>query len=261
MPVERTMTWYHTIDLPSGPTAGEYDHRPVVDKIPWPASLAGMRCLDVGTHDGFWAFEMERRGAAEVLAIDVASPDLIDWPEPRPALSPEIYGFIAERKAAFRVAKQALGSRVEHRYVSVYDLDPQDVGEFDVVFVGTLLHHLRDPVGALMAIRKVCRGQILVSGVVSLGTSLLLPRFPVTSLLDFPNEPFWAVPNVAGLRRQIESAGFDVERRGPLHVQPNGAGRRADPMPRTLAGLRTLPRRLMFRRGAVHVCMRARPNC
>ncbi|MBA2496370.1 MAG: methyltransferase domain-containing protein [Acidimicrobiia bacterium] len=256
---ERTVTWYHTIELPSGPTNGEYDLRQIVDKVPWPPSLPGARCLDVGTHDGFWAFEMERRGADEVMATDIATPDLIDWPEPRPVLPPEIFEFVADRKTAFHLAKKALGSAVEHRYVSVYDLDPGDVGQFDVVFIGTLLHHLRDPVGALMAIRRVCRGQLLVSAVVSLTKSILLPATPLTELLDFPGKPLWAIPNIAGLRRQIESAGFEVERRGPLHFQPTGGGRLHDPLSRTLAGLRTLPSQLMLRKGVPHVCMLARP--
>jgi hypothetical protein len=37
---------------------------PTVERLPWPSSLAGMRCLDIGTMDDFWAFELERRGAA-----------------------------------------------------------------------------------------------------------------------------------------------------------------------------------------------------
>jgi len=142
------------------------------------------------------------------------------------------------RRPAF--AREAPGSSVEHRFLSVYDLDPDEVGQFDVVFIGTLLHHLRDPVGALMAIRRVCRGQLLVSGVVS---------------RDCPQRP---VGNIAGLRRQIESAGFAVERRGPLHFQPTGGARVRDPLPRTLAGVRILPTQAMLRKGVPHVCMRAR---
>ena len=47
------LTWYHTIDLGGGlVTPGEYDTRAAVAQIPFPASLAGRRCLDVGTHDG-----------------------------------------------------------------------------------------------------------------------------------------------------------------------------------------------------------------
>jgi len=258
--LERSITWYHTIELPTGPTDGEYDLRGVVDKVPWPVSLAGARCLDVGTHDGFWAFEMERRGAHDVMAIDIATPDLIDWPEPRPALSAELHQFIADRKLAFGLAKEALGSNVEHRYVSVYDLDPEDVGHFDFVFIGTLLHHLRDPMGALMAIRRVCRGQLLVNSVVSLTKSVFMPWAPVVELQDFPGQPLWGIPNLAGLRRQVESAGFEIVRRGPLHFQPTGASRIHHPLPRTLASLRVVPSQLMMRRGVPHIGLLARPS-
>ena len=55
--------WYHTLDLGSGVvTEGMFDLRPVVDRYGLPARMDGMRALDVGTWDGFWAFEMERRG-------------------------------------------------------------------------------------------------------------------------------------------------------------------------------------------------------
>src|SRR5438067_4479740 len=58
------IAWYHTIELPGGViTPGEYDTRVAARKVGLPADLDGNRCLDVGTHDGFWAFEMERRGA------------------------------------------------------------------------------------------------------------------------------------------------------------------------------------------------------
>lgn len=256
----RSLTWYHTIDLPTGPTDGEYDLRGVVDKVPWPTSLTGARCLDVGTHDGFWAFEMERRGAGEVLAIDIATPDLIDWPEPRPVLPASVYEFIADRKSAFGVAKEALASFVEHRYLSVYDLDPDDVGQFDFVFIGTLMHHLRDPMGALMAIHRVCRGKLLVNSVVSLTKTAFMPWAPVVELQDFPGQPLWGIPNIAGLRRQVESAGFAIERRGPLHFQRTGPRFIHHPLPRTLGGLRVLPSQLMMRRGAPHVGVLARPS-
>ena len=38
--------------------------------MPWP-DVRGKRCLDVGTYDGFLAFELERRGAASVVATDI----------------------------------------------------------------------------------------------------------------------------------------------------------------------------------------------
>ena len=70
--------WYHTLELAPGVvTPGWFDLRDMPDKVGLPASLAAQRCLDVGTFDGFWAFAMERRGAAEVVAADV--PDPAEW--------------------------------------------------------------------------------------------------------------------------------------------------------------------------------------
>src|SRR3954451_21387502 len=74
------LLWYHTIDLPEDVvTPGWFDLRPVVDVMPWP-DLQGKRCLDIGTYDGFLAFEMERRGAREVVAVDINDHTKWDWP-------------------------------------------------------------------------------------------------------------------------------------------------------------------------------------
>jgi len=59
----RELSWYHSLELEPGyVTEGMFDLRPVVDRYGLPARMDGMRALDVGTWDGFWAFEMERRG-------------------------------------------------------------------------------------------------------------------------------------------------------------------------------------------------------
>ncbi len=69
------LQWYHTLELAPGVvTPGWLDHRPILERIPLPRRLDGMRCLDVATFNGFWAFEMERRGASEVVAVDVLDP-------------------------------------------------------------------------------------------------------------------------------------------------------------------------------------------
>src|SRR6476659_6979467 len=73
--------WYHSLDLGNGVrTNGMFDHASVLGRYPIPADLTGKRCLDVGTMDGFWAFEMERRGAAAVTALDLEGPAALDWP-------------------------------------------------------------------------------------------------------------------------------------------------------------------------------------
>jgi len=252
------VVWYHTLELPGGiVTPGEYDLRGVPDQIPFPSSLAGQRCLDVGVRDGFWAFTMEQRGAVEVVGIDVQDERRLDWPYPVPDLQPARHN-LDSRRSAFRTAATALESSVEHRDLSVYDLDPDDVGEFDFVFVGTILLHLRDPVAALAAIRKVCRGYVLINDVVSIALTVLRPKSPTAALMTLA-EPFWWIPNVAALHRYARAAGFDVtsSSRRPYLIR-NGPGRQHPPLRRRQAAGK-VHRQLLMRRGSPHAWLTARP--
>ena len=66
--------WYHTIEIAPGVrTPGLVDLRSVAPRV-LPDDLSGVRALDVGTFDGFWAFELERRRAAEVVAAGDVRP-------------------------------------------------------------------------------------------------------------------------------------------------------------------------------------------
>ena len=142
--------WYHTIDVAPGVTTpGWFDLRPIVDLMPWP-DVRGKRCLDIGTYDGYLAFELEKRGAAEVIATDVEDHLLWDWPPDYRAKDlPRDPGFSGPPKGdGFRLVKELTGSKVEWRALNIYDLDPADIGTFDVVVCGSLLLHLRDPSAA-----------------------------------------------------------------------------------------------------------------
>src|SRR3954465_13997704 len=137
MPAPEALRWYHTLELPGGVvTPGEYDLRPVVDRLPWPTSLAGMRCLDVGSRNGFYAFEMERRGAAEVVSLDVDDPADIHMPASAPAAE-AIAAEVRAGNEGFDLAREALGSRVERVYRTVYELDASWAGRFDFAVLGT----------------------------------------------------------------------------------------------------------------------------
>lgn len=154
--------WYHVMDLPGIVTPGKTDHRREAALYGLPANMGGLRALDVATYDGFWAFEMERRGA-DVVAADLAWVSQLDWPERvRGWLTPDPDSRFG---AGFSLAKELLGSRVERREISVYDLRPDTVGTFDVVFMSDLLQHLRDPQAALEAVYTVVRpGGLLILG-------------------------------------------------------------------------------------------------
>jgi tRNA (mo5U34)-methyltransferase len=258
--------WYHSIELAPGEvTPGWFDTRGAAAKVPLPARLDGKRCLDVGTWDGFWAFEMERRGAGEVVAIDIDDPDQWDWP-PRERLEPDrlalqVLAAVKGRGEGFRIAHERLGSKVERQTLSVYDLDPTKLGHFDVVFLGSLLLHLRDPVLALERIRSVCAGVAVIADTVELLPSLRYPRKPVARLAAL-DRPWWWQPNRAALLRMIQSAGFTIDEATHIYFIPTGKGHPKAP-------LRSLPRKLttpqgreeliVAIKGVPHVAVRARP--
>ena len=200
-------TWYHTIDLPDGSaTPGWIDTRPVAPLVPWPSSLRGGRCLDVGTFDGFWAFEMERRGAAEVVAIDVDDPERLDFANDYKTAGPEhIKEIGAERGPGFAEAKAALGSSVERRNRSVYELDPIEDGRFDVALCGCILLHLRDPVLALERIRDVCANTLVLIEEVSAKLEIVAPRYPSAAVRPFTDE--WWVANSPGMEKVCSGQG------------------------------------------------------
>jgi tRNA (mo5U34)-methyltransferase len=218
--LEANPVWYHTLELAPGVvTPGYIDLRPVAPRLLAP-DLHGLRALDVGTFDGFWAFELERRGAREVLGIDVLDPHRWDWPVGSDEETVRAIGLRMASGDGFEVARAALGSSVTRLDRSVYDLDPAEVGRFDLVYLGSLLVHLRDPVAALERVRSVCDGTIVVVDGIDLPLTLRAPRIPV-SRLDARGRPWWWYPNLAGLGRLVEAGGFElVERPRALFVPP-----------------------------------------
>lgn len=238
--------WYHAIEVAPGVvTPGWFDLRPVVDRLPWP-DVAGRRCLDIGTHDGFLAFELERRGAAEVVATDIADHEQWDWPPHLGERGPEYLRHAAglRKGLGFDIARRLLGSTARLEEISVYDLSPTEVGEFDVVVCGSLLLHLRDPLRALAAIRSVCGGWFLSTNQVDLVPSVCHRHRPLVRLDGVSDICQWWLPNAAGHRRMVEASGFALERESALYSVPFGPSHEA--MGRT-------PRRLAEKlvRGAV----------
>jgi tRNA (mo5U34)-methyltransferase len=254
-------SWYHSIEVAPGVvTPGAFDTRRVVDRLPWP-EVRGRRCLDVGTYDGFLAFELERRGAAEVIATDIADHEHWDWEVGQRSLGLEYMRAVvgAAPGSGARVASSLLGSSVSFEQLSVYDLDPERVGTFDVVVCGSLLLHLRDPLRALAAIRSVCRGELLCTNHVELALTLLSPRRPLFRLDGTGGLTQWWLCNTAGHRRLLEASGFELVRESRLYSEPFGpAHHRSRRSPR--GWLTSLARRaLAGGDGVPHHAILARP--
>jgi tRNA (mo5U34)-methyltransferase len=216
--------WYHSMDLAPGVvTPGWFDLRPIVDRLPWP-DVRGKRCLDVGTSNGFLAFELERRGADEVVAVEIASHEQWDWEEHVGELGPQYQRHAEgpEPGLGFKLARELLGSSVRLERATVYQLEPSTLGRFDVVVCGSLLLHLRDPLGALAAIRSVCDDVLLSANQVDLLRSVVRRRLPLFRLDGTSGIAQWWLPNAAGHRQLLRAAGFEILRESGLYAIPFG---------------------------------------
>jgi tRNA (mo5U34)-methyltransferase len=73
----RHPTWYHRIELAPGlVTPGVHDSQSglrILDGLGLPRDCSGLRVLDIGCRDGYFAFELGRRKAT-VVGLDDADP-------------------------------------------------------------------------------------------------------------------------------------------------------------------------------------------
>ncbi|MBA2372237.1 MAG: hypothetical protein H0V71_11415 [Chloroflexi bacterium] len=258
VPAITQLRWYHTIDLGGGVTTpGRYDHRPIVNALPWP-DLRGLRCLDVGSRDGFFAFEMERRGAAEVVSLDIDDPSDVDFPGFRPP-EDDIKHELDLGNRAFEFARAALGSRVQREMLSVYKLQPEAFGTFEFATLGTLLLHLRDPVRALSAVKTVLAGPLLLNEAIAPNLNVIRRR-PVAEAVMPPGLPFWWCVNPGGLERLVNAAGFEVAARGRPYILRNGQGAQRPKLRHCFRRpFRDTLSNLIKMRGDLHYWLLARP--
>ena len=210
--------WYHTIALPGGVvTPGQVDLRPAAPKL-LADSLAGQRALDVGTFDGFWAFELERRGA-QTVAIDVDALASAQWPPlNRPRLERLTADWDLQLGRGFAIAHGALGSAVQRVVCDVYDVTPDRIGgPVDVIFAGAIMIHLRDPVRALEALLSCLKpgGTLVQMEHFSVRNTLLAPRRPTGDFQPLRSDFNWTLANLSLLKAWPWAAGFvDVRRLG-----------------------------------------------
>jgi tRNA (mo5U34)-methyltransferase len=221
--------WFHSIDIGDGiVTPGtcppEY-LRHLWDTMKLPDDLHGARVLDVGTYDGFFAFECERRGA-DVVAIDIHPADC----------------------RCFALARTLRGSRVDYRQMSVYDVRVERLdGPFDLVLCLGVYYHLRHLFLALDNLWTITKGQLRLEThviddrlILADGTTTRLsevdPRLQQTPIYrfyrfnelggDYSN---WFGGNVAAVLESLSSAGFDAELLGTWNDRAMfGAGKNPD---------------------------------
>jgi len=227
--VDPNIQFYMKVPLGDGSyTNGRIDYTGHADMLGISSvDLRGQRVLDIAANDGFWSFWAERRGA-DVLAIDVDGFDGYDWgfggppDEVRSRISNNEYSQWRDAGAGFKALHDHFRSNVERRTLSIYDLDPSQHGEFDLVFNYGLLYHLRHPLLSLDTVRKVCRGAMILE------THIVNDRSSVALSVFYHDDVFrgwtnWAGPTEASIAAWLRSAGFPyIKTRRPDQSRPNG---------------------------------------
>jgi tRNA (mo5U34)-methyltransferase len=200
-----TFIWHQGFELAPGVRS------PGASPIEWliaeaklPADTTGLSVLDIGATNGATAFELERRGAERVVAVDIYD----------------------EHRFGFRALADLFGSNAEFVQSSVYEL-PRVLNEtFDLVIFWGVLYHLRHPLLAIDMVRD------LTAGTMSLETAVAAdPSDPGDSLVRFyrgaelgEDPSNWFAPTPAALADWVGSSGFDVEW---MNAWPEGAPARA----------------------------------
>jgi tRNA (mo5U34)-methyltransferase len=98
-------------------------------------------------------------------------------------------------------------SRVRREPISVYELDPQRHGVFDIALMFGVLYHVRHPLLALDKLRRVCNGVLVVeTHVVSTNPMLPMSLFYMDDVFFGPTN--WTGPTEAAVVHWLRSAGF-----------------------------------------------------
>ena len=229
--------WYHTVDLGDGlVTPGLFDYRAKIDKFCFPDDMTGMSVLDIGSATGFFSFEFEKRGA-NVISVEVPSLAEVDrFPYQDPSrtapkiaamatghsshsnedfetvfnqASPEdFYHYVLD--GPFKFCHEVLGSQVQRRYSSIYDVGAANLGteRFDLVFVGDLLLHTMHPLNALAAVAPLCDCRLVISQ--HLPTNLGSRPAVLYVGGDDPDHDHatWWYPNLACFEQILKKLGF-----------------------------------------------------
>ena len=208
--------FYHAMELPGfGLVRGHWDLRGRFDEYVGNVDLAGKTVLDIGTATGFLSFEAEKKGAQRVVSFDLSDArqqaflpfknklyyrDHKRWAE-------QYNAEIEQWKNAYWLCHRLLKSRAEVYYGDIYDL-PEQLGQFDVTIVGSVLEHLSDQITALASIARRTKERIVVITPL-LQTDERVARFEPTA--NNPDYDFtWWRYSVGVYREVFGMLGFSI---------------------------------------------------
>lgn len=209
--------WMHCIDLGNDViTPGKWRRNPDIEKAFDRIDFNGKKVVDIGTCNGIWSFEAEKRGASEVHSIDYLTHDDY-WCAP-----------------AYKFAHDTLQSRaIYNPDLSVYDIETLGITDFDVIVFCGVYYHLKNPLLALSKLRKVLKtgGHIIIEGPILMDHEHAIAGFLYDNGIDekgyfgkwHPSN--WWVPSGRCLREWVECSFFDIleefEQQAPPYINSN----------------------------------------
>lgn len=210
--------FYHAMELPGfGLVRAHWDLRGRFDDYVGGVEVAGKSVLDIGAATGFLSFEAEKRGAARVLSFDMSDvrqqtflpfKDKLYYRDPDRWA--EKYGAEIEQwKNAYWLCHRLLDSKAEVYYGNIYEL-PNELGQFDIAIVGSVLEHLNDQITALASIaRRTTETIVIVSPL--LETDERIARFePLASNTDA--DFTWWTYSLGVYREVLRMLGFSIKK-------------------------------------------------
>ena len=169
--------FYHWMDLPYFPSTagyvtvpGSWDLRGRAQDYLGGVELAGKSVLDVGTATGWISFEAERQGAAQVVGLDMADdvqPQYVPYVQYVDRDKPQIEEVAKTTKVkpsvrrGYWLCHRLFNSSAKVVYGNIYKVGDHISGA-DVVIVGQILVHQRDPLEALLQCARVADDTLVI---------------------------------------------------------------------------------------------------
>ncbi|WP_299690638.1 methyltransferase domain-containing protein [uncultured Tateyamaria sp.] len=147
---------------------------------PFVAQLNGARVLDLGAHDGRWAYALAAAGAAEVVAVE---------------------GRQAAVDQFARFPDTPFKSRVQMRCADLWQALEAEVAagaQYDVVALFGIFYHVMDHVRLLQLIKRLGAPLVLIDSEFALAKGS-----NITLVMEDTAKPTNATPQVAGQARAI----------------------------------------------------------
>jgi SAM-dependent methyltransferase len=149
--------FYHSMEIPGhGTVVGDWDLRGREEEYLGATRFDGRRVLEVGPASGFLTMHMERCGA-RVVAVEL--PDGGAWDMvPHAALGAapvrEWQTTMRRMINGFWFAHRRHRSAAQVHQGNIYDLPPE-LGRFDIAVMGSVLLHVRDPLGVVAQCARI----------------------------------------------------------------------------------------------------------